>query len=332
MNILGIESSCDDTAVAIVNDKKEILANVIYSQIETHMLYGGVVPEIAARAHSEKIYPVIQAALKTSGIKINDIDAIAATAGPGLIGGLIVATSFAKMLSLSLSIPYIPINHLEGHALTARLTDNVQYPYILFLTSGGHCQTMLVEALGRYSTIGRTIDDAIGESFDKVAKMLDLSPVGGVIIEQFAKNGDPNRLKFPKPLKSKKDFSFSGLKTAVRLAIEKLEPLSEQDKRDVCASFQKTVCDIVADKCEQILKDAQFNHIQTFVIGGGVGANVEICKTLRSICKKHGKNFIAPPIKLCTDNAAMIAWAGVEHLTNGFDEQLSFKPNPNWKL
>ncbi|MDR1365962.1 MAG: tRNA (adenosine(37)-N6)-threonylcarbamoyltransferase complex transferase subunit TsaD [Holosporales bacterium] len=332
MKILGIESSCDDTAAAVVTDDKTILSNVVYSQELTHKLYGGVVPEIAARAHIDKISDVVQHALSRANCSVDDIDLIAATAGPGLIGGLIVGTSFAKAMAVSLNKPYIPINHLEGHALTARLTNNVEYPYLLFLLSGGHCQSMIVRGYGDYSVIGRTLDDAIGESFDKAAKMLGLPTPGGPFIEKAALSGDPKKFKFSAPMLGRNDFSFSGLKTAVRIQVEKIHTLSKQDISDLSASFQQSICDVILDKLKQLLKDKRFIDVKQLVLGGGVGANAAIRSSLQKACNEREISLIAPPAKFCTDNAAMIAWAAVERATNGFAEDLEFCPNPNWQI
>ncbi|MDR1031638.1 MAG: tRNA (adenosine(37)-N6)-threonylcarbamoyltransferase complex transferase subunit TsaD [Holosporales bacterium] len=331
MKVLGIESSCDDTAAAVVADDKTILSNVVYSQELTHKLYGGVVPEIAARAHIDKISAVVQCALSQANCDVDDIDLIAATAGPGLIGGLIVGTSFAKAMAVSLSKPYMPINHLEGHALTARLTNNVEYPYLLFLLSGGHCQSMVVRGYGDYSVIGRTLDDAIGESFDKAAKMLGLPTPGGPSIEKAALSGNHKRFKFSVPMLGRNDFSFSGLKTAVRVQIEKINTLNKQDISDLSASFQQSICDVMLDKFKQILKDKRFSDIKQLVLGGGVGANAAIRLNLQKVCDNCGINLIAPPAKFCTDNAAMIAWAAVEGAANSF-EDLKFCPDPNWQI
>ncbi|MDR1475534.1 MAG: tRNA (adenosine(37)-N6)-threonylcarbamoyltransferase complex transferase subunit TsaD [Holosporales bacterium] len=332
MKILGIESSCDDTAASVVTSDKDVLSNVLYSQTLTHELYGGVVPEIAARAHTEKISDVVKHALFEANCSFEQIDVIAATGGPGLIGGLIVGTSFAKAVAVALNKPYVPINHLEGHALTSRLTDNIEYPYVLFLVSGGHCQSMVVRGYGRYSMIGSTLDDAIGESFDKVAKMLGLPTPGGPSIEKAAQLGDPNRFNFPIPMFGKKDFSFSGLKTAVRIQVEKNCALTEQDVNDLSASFQKTVCDIMMDKCRQLLKDSKFINIKTFVLSGGVGANVAIRTHLKKICEEYRRDLVAPPVNFCTDNAAMIAWACIEKIDAGHVGDLNFSPDPNWRI
>jgi N6-L-threonylcarbamoyladenine synthase len=332
MKVLGIESSCDDTAASVVADDKTVFSNIVYSQELTHKLYGGVVPEIAARAHIDKISDVVQCALSKANCDVDDIDLIAATAGPGLIGGLIVGTGFAKAMAVSLNKPYVPVNHLEGHALTARLTNNVEYPYLLFLLSGGHCQSMMVRGYGDYSIIGRTLDDAIGESFDKAAKMLGLPTPGGPSIEKAALSGDPERFKFSVPMLGRNDFSFSGLKTAVRVQIEKICGLTKQDISDLSASFQQSICDVMLDKLKQILKDKRFSDVKQLVLGGGVGANAAIRLNLQKVCDNCGINLIAPPAKFCTDNAAMIAWTAVERLTSGFVEDLEFCPNPNWQI
>ncbi len=333
MIVLGIETSCDETAVAVVNDQREILSNVIFSQLDTHALYGGVVPEISARGHLDKITPVLDEALHQSGVSLNDIDGIAATCGPGLIGGVIVGAMTGKALSITQEKPFIAVNHLEGHALTPRLTDNVPYPYLLLLVSGGHCQLLVIEKLGHYKLLGQTLDDALGECFDKVGKLLDLSYPAGPKIEQYATNGDPGRFLFPRPLQHKPgyDFSFSGLKTAVRTTVRELGTLTAQDQSDVAASFQAAAGDVLEQRVSRAITGAP--HIQHFVIAGGVAANMYLRSRLNIlISQTNGMVFTAPPIHLCTDNGAMIAWAGLEHLQIGNVSPLDFPPRPRWPL
>ncbi len=339
--ILGIETSCDETAASIVarqsNGSAKILSNIVRSQIEEHAPYGGVVPELAARAHVVHISDIIKRALKEANVEFAEIDAIGATAGPGLIGGVLVGITVAKALCASLDKPLIAINHLEGHALSARLSDGVQFPYLMLLVSGGHTQFIEVKKLGEYNLLGTTIDDALGEAFDKTAKMLGLGYPGGPEVEKMAKNGDATRFKFPKPLLHEKrlDFSFSGLKTATRLAAEKIAPLSEQDRSDICASFQKTVVDILCARTKDALEMFKQNHPNEelrFVVAGGVAANRAIALGLEKTIKEKGAVLFVPPISLCTDNGAMIAWAAAERYAHGVSDELDFSARPRWPL
>ncbi len=336
VNILGIESSCDETAASIVNEKHEILSSVIFSQIEQHKEFGGVVPEIAARAHLEKLEWVIKTALSDANCSLTDIDAIAATGGPGLIGGVIVGLTAAKTMALATNKPFLAINHLEGHALTPRLCNKTPFPYLLLLASGGHTQIIIAKGIGNYEVIGSTIDDAAGEAFDKVAKMLDLGYPGGPILENMALSGNPERFSLPTPLKGKPgcDFSFSGLKTAVRILIEKQENLDEQTKSDICACFQKSVISVMCDRLKNAIKlyRDQFPDGKHMVVAGGVAANKAISNALTDLAKKYNLEFSAPPLKLCTDNAAMIAWAGVERFLLGQKDNLNFTPKARWPL
>lgn len=349
MKILGIESSCDETAIAIVDDEKNILSHIINSQVKLHQEYGGVVPELAARAHIEVIDKIITQSLKEANLELKDIDAIAATAGPGLIGGVIVGLMMGKTLASVLKKPFIAVNHLEAHALTARLTGDLEFPYLLLLFSGGHCQILLVQGVGDYTKLGETIDDALGECFDKVAQMLGLPYPGGPAVEKLALLGDEKKYKFPKPLidsdfekKHLFDFSFSGLKTAVRRQIEKIigedflhnnsyKKLSEQEKADICASFQKTIIDIILNRLTNIfaLKKVETKNI---VIAGGVAANRYIFNHLQNWAEKKSFKIITPPLNLCTDNAAMVAWVGVEKTKIGVHDNLNFKPRARWDL
>lgn len=348
MKILGIETSCDETAVAIIDEQKNILAHVLNSQIELHKKFGGVVPELAARGHVEVLDDLILQALSDANLKFEDIDGFAATSGPGLIGGVIVGMMAAKTLASVFQKPFIAVNHLEAHALTARLTSDLEFPYLLLLISGGHCQILLARGIGDYEKIGETIDDALGEAFDKVAQMLGLSYPGGPAVEKMAKDGDENRFKFSRPLIDgflKKEhlcnFSFSGLKTAVRREIEKLinedfshltspQKILEQDKADICASFQRVVCEIIVNRLENV--DLRERPVKKLVIAGGVAANRCIFSALQNWSKKHDLEVVAPPIALCTDNAAMVAWAGLEKLRLGIKDDLNFKPRARWEL
>ena len=342
MRILGIETSCDETAAAIVerNDKGEgrILSNVVLSQIAEHEPYGGVVPEIAARAHVEALDRLVARALLDADMQLDDVDAVAATAGPGLIGGLIVGLMTAKALAMAAQKPFYAVNHLEGHALTARLTDKLEFPYLLLLVSGGHTQMVLVRGLNDYERLGTTIDDALGEAFDKTAKLLGLPYPGGPAVERMALQGDPKRFALPRPLKgeARLDFSFSGLKTAVRQTASELVPLSDQDVADICASFQAAVADTLADRVGRSLErfNAEFPDFATpsLVVAGGVAANKTLRASLEQLCAKHGFSFIAPPLNLCTDNAAMIAWAGAEHAATQAPDSLAIAPRSRWPL
>jgi N6-L-threonylcarbamoyladenine synthase len=332
--ILGIESSCDETAAALVTANREVLSNVVYSQIHEHEKFGGVVPEIAARAHLEKIDCVVDSALSEAKIDISEIDAVAGTCGPGLIGGIIVGATFAKSISLAMNIPFIAINHLEAHAISVRLTENIEFPYLLILASGGHCQICVVHSIDEFEVVGKTLDDSIGESFDKVSRMMGLGYPGGHIIEDMAKKGNDQKFRLPHPLCNKNscDFSFSGLKTAVRIILE--QELSEQEKRDLCASFQRTVAEILVYKMNVALELCRNNNtkLTAVIISGGVAANQTIGKILRETCRNHNIYFSAPPIPYCTDNGAMIAWLGMEkYMKQQFDE-LNFSPKPRWPL
>jgi len=336
MKVLGIETSCDETAAAVVersaSGEATILSNVVRSQLEEHAPYGGVVPELAARSHVTYLDGIIAKAAEDAGVALADIDAIAATAGPGLIGGVLVGLTTGKALAASLGKPLIAVNHLEGHALTARLTDGVQFPYLMLLVSGGHSQFVLVRGVGDYERWGTTIDDALGEAFDKVAKLLGLGNPGGPHVERLALSGDPKRFRFPRPLLREKtlDFSFSGLKTAVRLAAEEIAPLSEQDVADICASFQAAVAEIVRVRAGQALE--KFGDGATLVVAGGVAANKAIGAALREAADAAGATLVIPPPKLCTDNGAMVAWAGAERLALGATDPLDFSAKARWPL
>lgn len=341
MRVLGIETSCDETAASIVERDADghgtILSNIVRSQLEEHAPYGGVVPELAARAHVSHLDHIIARAAETAGVKLSDVDAIAATAGPGLIGGVLVGLTTAKALAAALGKPLIAVNHLEAHALTARLTDGLAFPYLMLLVSGGHSQFVLVRGVGNYERWGTTIDDALGEAFDKVAKLLGLGVPGGPEVERQALKGDPRRFNFPRPLlkEERLDFSFSGLKTAVRLAAEQLAPLTDQDVADICASFQRTVAEIVATRARSAL--ARYaaelpGQPLRLVVAGGVAANQAIGAALRAAAGAAGATLIIPPIPLCTDNGAMVAWAGAERLALGADDRLDFSAKARWPL
>ncbi|MEB3703086.1 tRNA (adenosine(37)-N6)-threonylcarbamoyltransferase complex transferase subunit TsaD [Candidatus Bealeia paramacronuclearis] len=336
MRVLGIETSCDETSAAIVDDQMRILSLVVVSQLREHELYGGVVPEIAARAHLDLIERIVEKAFQDGNCSLQDIDAIAATGGPGLIGGVIVGTMYAKGLALSHSLPYVAVNHLEGHALTARLDPGVEFPYLLLLISGGHCQFLIVEELGLYHKLGATIDDAVGEAFDKTGKLIHLSYPAGPQIEHLAKRGDPLRFTLPRPLWKKPgcDFSFSGLKTAVRQTLQEISEKSDQDIADLCASFQKTVGDILCDRAQNAIEMALEKNpkIKDLVLAGGVAANGSLRLRLETVCQKSGLQLLCPPMSLCTDNAAMIAWVGLERFQRGLFTSLDFAPRPRWPL
>ncbi|MEO6014299.1 MAG: tRNA (adenosine(37)-N6)-threonylcarbamoyltransferase complex transferase subunit TsaD [Devosia sp.] len=341
MRLLGIETSCDETAAAIVErddaGRGTILSNVVRSQFAEHAPYGGVVPELAARAHVSHLDHIIACASADAGVPLAELDGIAATAGPGLIGGVLVGLTTAKALAAALRKPLIGVNHLEGHALTARLTDGLDFPYLLLLVSGGHSQFVLVRGVGQYERWGTTIDDALGEAFDKVAKLLDLGNPGGPEVERQAAKGDPTRFRFPRPLlkEDRLDFSFSGLKTAVRLAAEHIAPLTPQDVADICAGFQLAVTDIVTSRSADAL--SRFQHERpgltpTLVVAGGVAANQAIGAGLRKLAANAGASLVVPPIPLCTDNGAMIAWAGAERLALGETDSFALSAKARWQL
>jgi N6-L-threonylcarbamoyladenine synthase len=342
LTILGIETSCDETAAALVrrhpDGSGDNLANVILSQIKDHAPYGGVVPEIAARAHASHLDRLIKTALAEAHLTLDDIDGVAATAGPGLIGGLLVGLTTAKALALAKAKPLLAINHLEAHALTARLLGPLDFPYLLLLISGGHTQIQIVEGVGRYRRIGTTIDDALGEAFDKTAKLLGLSYPGGPQVEALARQGDARRFDFPRPLKGRQgcNFSFSGLKTAVRETVEALGRLSPADKADICAGFEAAIADVMRDRLSRALKQfrAAFADARqpVLVVAGGVAANRKLKSTFETLCARHGFSLIIPPAHLCTDNAAMVAWAGAERLALGLTDPLDAQARARWPL
>ena len=344
LRILGIETSCDETAAAVVSrhpdGRGEILSDVVLSQLEEHSAFGGVVPEIAARAHVEALDGLIEQALDEAGVTLAEIDAVAATSGPGLIGGLIVGLMTGKAIARAAAKPLFAINHLEGHALTARLTDGLSFPYLMLLVSGGHTQLVLVRGVADYERWGTTIDDALGEAFDKTAKLLGLPYPGGPAVERAARQGNADRFKLPRPLvgESRLDFSFSGLKTAVRQAATEIAPLSEEDVADICASFQKAISRTLQDRIGRGLTRfrAEFgdtNVQPALVVAGGVAANQELRRTLQALCLEHGFRFVAPPMRLCTDNAAMIAWAALERMATELSpDALDVQPRSRWPL
>ena len=342
ITVLGIESSCDETAVSIVRlkDKKdgEILSNIVFSQIDEHLPYGGVVPEIASRSHVESLGPLIDRALNEASLKLSNIDGIAATAGPGLVGGLIVGLTTAKGISLGANIPLVGVNHLEGHALTPLLTNKISFPYILLLISGGHTQLILVKDLGEYIQLGTTLDDAVGEAFDKAAKFLDLGYPGGPALEKISKEGSKNRFNFPRPLLRSQDcnFSFSGLKTSLIREVKEIEPLTQNDLADLASSYQQAIIDCLKAKSDRAISMAKDEYkdldINYFVASGGVASNKAIGESLNELAVENNMEFVAPPIKFCTDNAAMIAWAGGLRLLSGQKDNLEISVKSRWPL
>ncbi|MCB8877352.1 tRNA (adenosine(37)-N6)-threonylcarbamoyltransferase complex transferase subunit TsaD [Acidisoma silvae] len=337
--MLAIESSCDETAVAILSTDGQIIAEHVLSQFADHAPFGGVVPEIAARAHLSHLPALVKHALAEAGLTVGDLAAVAATTGPGLIGGLLVGAGFGKGLALAAGKPFIAVNHLEGHALTARLPglvqDGLAFPYLLLLLSGGHCQCVAVEGVGRYRRLGGTIDDAVGEAFDKVAKLLGLPLPGGPGIERLAAHGDAKAFAFPRPLSGRAgcDFSFSGLKTAVAQAVGALPPgaIDQKTAADIAASFQAAVVDVLMDRASQALK--ALPEATALVVAGGVAANQAIRTGLQSLAARRDIPLVAPPLRYCGDNAVMIGWAALERLHAGLAEDgLDQRPQPRWPL
>jgi N6-L-threonylcarbamoyladenine synthase len=340
MLVLGIETTCDETAAAVVERRDDgqgkILSNVILSQIAEHAAYGGVVPEIAARAHVEALDLIVAEAMVAAGVDFARLHGVAAAAGPGLIGGVIVGLTTAKAIALVAEKPFVAVNHLEAHALTARLTDNVTFPYCLFLASGGHTQIVAVLDVGKYVRLGTTIDDAIGEAFDKTAKLLGLPYPGGPEVEREAAKGSADRVVLPRPMigRAEPDFSLSGLKTALRLEAEKIAPLSGADVADLCAAFQQAVVDVIADRLRvglRLFRD-RFGGPTALVVAGGVAANQVIRRALGRVAAEAGTVLVAPPPELCTDNGAMIAWAGAERIARGLTDTLEASPRARWPL
>jgi N6-L-threonylcarbamoyladenine synthase len=327
--VLGIESSCDETAAALVGGDRSIMAQRIASQDEAHRPYGGVVPEIAARAHVERLSPLIGEVLAEAGLELSQVDAIAATAGPGLIGGVMVGLVTAKALAMASDKPLIAVNHLEGHALSPRLADaSLEFPYLLLLVSGGHCQLLVVEGVGRYRRLATTIDDALGEAFDKSAKILGLGYPGGPALERMAATGNPRAVPLPRPLlgSAEPHFSFAGLKSAVMRAKQS----GSHADADIAAAFQQAAIDCVIDRTARALATA--GPVTALVTAGGVAANKAVRGALEALASAHGLPFIAPPLALCTDNAAMIGWAGIELLRLGRNDPLDISARPRWPL
>jgi tRNA N6-adenosine threonylcarbamoyltransferase len=340
MVVLGIETTCDETAAALVerdgNGSGQILSNVVLSQVWEHASFGGVVPEIAARAHVDALDRVIARAMADAAKSFDAIDGVAAAAGPGLIGGVIVGLTTAKAIALVNGKPLMAINHLEAHALTARLTSAVAFPYCLFLASGGHTQIVAVRGIGDYTLLGTTIDDAIGEAFDKTAKLLGLGYPGGPQVEKEAARGNASRFTLPRPMhgRAEPDFSLSGLKTALRLEAEKLAPLADQDVADLCAAFQQSIVEVILDRLRAGMRlfRERYETPAALVAAGGVAANEAVRKALQRIAFEAGVKLVVPPAELCTDNGAMIAWAGAERLALGLTDPLDTAPRARWPL
>jgi N6-L-threonylcarbamoyladenine synthase len=336
--VLGIETSCDETAAAVVAGDRTVLAERLLSQLDDHAPYGGIVPEIAARAHLAHLDKLVAETMAAAKLGFGDLSAVAATGGPGLIGGVMVGVMTAKAIAAVHKLPFLAVNHLEGHALSPRLTHDVAFPYLLLLVSGGHCQLLAAEGVGRYVRLGGTVDDAAGEAFDKVAKMLGLGYPGGPAVERAAKQGRPGRFRLPRPMKGREgaDFSFAGLKTAVRQAIAQLPGgrASTADTSDLCRDFQDAVSEIVADRTRHALQRfrKEWPAGRALVVAGGVAANAALRAVLAGAASEAGLDFVAPPLRYCTDNAAMIAWAGIERLALGQRDRLDFAPRPRWPL
>ena len=340
MLVLGIETSCDETAAAVVEDAaaagKRIRSSLVLSQLAEHRPYGGVVPEIAARAHLDHLDGLIARALAAAGVGLGDLGGVAATGGPGLIGGVMVGVMEAKAIAYARALPFIAVNHLEGHALSARLTDDVAFPYLLLLVSGGHCQLLAVENVGRYHRLGTTIDDAAGECFDKGAKLLGLGYPGGPAIEQAVRGGDATRFPLPRPMVGRPgcDFSFSGLKTALAETVRRAGPLDDRARADLAASLQAAIVDCLLDRAANAaaLFTARHGGGHALVAAGGVAANAALRPRLAKLAAQSNLCFVAPPPALCTDNAAMIGWAGIERLRLNLTDGLDFAPRPRWPL
>ena len=339
MVVLGIETSCDESAAAVVAVTPagpRVLSNLIHSQLAEHTPYGGVVPEIAARAHLDHLHPLISRALAEAGVLLGEVDGVAAAAGPGLIGGLIVGSTMAKGLAWAADKPFLAVNHLEAHALAVRLTEEVDFPYLLLLVSGGHCQLLVCSGVGRYTRLGTTLDDAAGEAFDKAAKLIGLGYPGGPAIETAAEDGDPHRFVLPRPMKGRPgcDFSFSGLKTAVRHITSARGPLDPRGQADLAASVELAICEAVTDRTANAvaLFRRKYPEGNSLVVGGGVAANKRLRGRLTSLADEAGLRFVAPPPALCTDNGAIIAWAGIERLRLGLVDGLDAPLKPRWPL
>lgn len=337
MIVLGIETSCDETAAALVRDDGEVLADLVLSQIAEHAPYGGIVPEIAARSHIDHLDGLIARAMDEAEVGFSDLDAVAVTAGPGLIGAVMVGLMTGKAIAAVHGLPLLAVNHLEGHALSARLVGEAPFPYLLLLVSGGHCQLLVVEGVGAFKRLGTTLDDAAGEAFDKAAKLLGLGYPGGPAIERCAKEGDAKRFALPRPLKGRpgSDFSFSGLKTALLHTVGDItEGAREAAVADLAASFQEAVADVMVDRTRNAIAEFRRRHPggNTLVVAGGVAANKAIGTRLAGLAEAEDMNIVIPPIKLCTDNAAMIAWAGVERYRLGLTDELDASPRARWPL
>ncbi len=337
MQVLGIETSCDETAAAVVTAERRVLSDLVLSQLDEHRPYGGVVPEIAARAHVEHLDGLIARAMAEAGLGFADLDGVAATAGPGLIGGVMVGLMTAKAIAAAAQIPLAAVNHLEGHALSARLIAEVPFPYLLLLISGGHCQLRIVEGVGRYHRLGTTIDDAVGEAFDKTAKMLGLGYPGGPAVERAAQAGESARFALPRPMLGRTgcDFSFSGLKTAVRRAVRELGDAPDAAAAaDLAAAFQEAVAEVLTDRTKNAVAGFRAGHgeARRLVVAGGVAANQFLRARLATLAAREGVEMIVPPPALCTDNAAMIAWAGIERLGLGLSDPLDTPPRARWPL
>lgn len=340
--MLGIETSCDETAAAVVlrtgPQQGKILSNIVRAQLDDHAAYGGVVPEIAARAHVEVLDVLVAQALSETGLSWDELDGIAATAGPGLLGGVLVGLMTAKAIASARGLPFVAVNHLEAHALTPGLTDGLAPPYLLLLVSGGHTQLLIVHDLGAYERLGTTLDDALGEAFDKTAKLLGLPYPGGPEVEKCAADGDPSRFDLPRPLMGREapDFSFAGLKTALRRQAEQHSPLSNQDVADLCASFQQAVGDVIVDRTATAInlfeKRVASMKDRNLVVAGGVAANQALRARLAQLCEKKNFVFHVPPASLCTDNGAMVAWAGAERLSRGLTDGFEFPARARWPL
>jgi N6-L-threonylcarbamoyladenine synthase len=340
--VLGIESSCDETAAAVLGADGRVLADAVLSQEREHAPFGGVVPEIAARAHLAAMPDLVRQVMARAGLRFADLGGVAASGGPGLIGGLIVGSQIAKGIAVAVDVPYVAVNHLEAHALTARLPGLVEggapFPYLLLLVSGGHCQCIAVEGVGRYVRLGGTVDDAAGEAFDKVAKLLGLGWPGGPALERLAAQGDPQRYDFPRPMRGRAgcDFSFSGLKTAVAQTVGRLGPgtLPAGAAADIAASFQRAVAEVLADRATRAMTMMRAREAIAglLVVAGGVAANGAIRAALSRAAEAAGFRLVAPPVRLCTDNAVMVAWAGIERLRAGLEDGLDFAPRPRWPL
>ena len=339
MIVLGIETSCDESAAAVVAltaSGPRIRSSLIHSQIDEHAVYGGVVPEIAARAHLGRLCGLVSAAVREAGVATAQLDGVAAAAGPGLIGGLIVGTMMAKGVAWAIGKPFVAVNHLEGHALTVRLTDGLDFPFLLLLVSGGHCQLLACIGVGNYRRLGTTLDDAAGEAFDKVAKLIGLAYPGGPAIEQAAIDGDPYRFLLPRPLLGRPgcDFSFSGLKASVRRIVGDRSPLTRRERADLAASVEAAICEALCDRTANAVGwfRRHYPDGKSLVAAGGVAANRRLRQRLGSLAASAGLEFLAPPQALCTDNAAMIAWAGLERLRLGLVDGLDAAPRPRWPL